>query len=94
MQIVDSPDRFTGKIEDDVAFGKTGELSRLGGHQIGYRCGARGSQFEPTRQPKIERHGLRGNAEPTTPHSSVAHDTGGDIGGRARGRPIMFLVGS
>src|SRR4029077_371113 len=75
-------DMFHGVNEADVTLANYDALCGSAGHQIGDHCGARGGQSEPSRQPRIERHGLRSDAEPATPHPSVPHDAGGDIGCR------------
>src|SRR5438477_9972963 len=81
MHVVDAADRLTGEVEHDVAFGEARGFGRAAGHQVGDHRGARRCQLEAARKPRVERHALRRDAEPTAPDPSVAHDTGGDIGG-------------
>src|SRR5438094_10101454 len=94
MHVVDATDRLTGEVEHDVAFGEARGFGRAAGHQVGDHRGARRCQLEAARKPRVERHALRRDAEPTAPDPSVAHDTGSDSGGGVgTGRKAYSLPG-
>src|SRR5256885_10095971 len=65
MHVVDAADRLTGEVEHDVAFGEARGFGRAAGHQVGDHRGARRCQLEAARKPRVERHALRRDAEPT-----------------------------
>src|SRR5262249_29259130 len=80
-QVVDTPDRFAGNIEHDIAFGEAGPLRRSARYQIRDHFSARRFQFEPAGKPRIEGYALRGDAESAAPHLSITHDARRDIRG-------------
>ena len=79
VQVIDARERMTVKGEQNVAGHETRARGRTVVHHFRNHHRVLAGTFEPAHESLVQRDGLPGQAQPRTPHATVAHETRGHV---------------